>query len=161
MTPTTLQALRRLLFFSRPEAAILVAASPERPEGVSDRAWRMWEDGERPVPADVAERIGALAQWRERAIKTASDAIAGQTSQHGQPAGLALVWYDTLDDWATREGREPVLWRPQQSACAALLAAYPGTIRLVRFDPPAYAAWLGRRKDSEAMRGAWAAQVSV
>lgn len=155
MTPSTLQALRRLLFFSRQEAALLVAASDSRPAGVSDRAWRMWEDAERPVPQDVADRLWNLTEWRQSAI----DAAVKQISSAPDDATIALVWYDTLDDWATLAGREPVQWRPQQSVCAALLAEFPGRLRLVRFDAPSYSAWLGNRNDSESMRGAWAAHA--
>jgi hypothetical protein len=53
-----------------------------------------------------------------------------------------------------------VLWRPQQSVCAALLAEFPGRVRLVSVDGPAYADWLGRRNDGEALRSAWAAAVN-
>lgn len=152
MTPQTLQALRRLLFFSRQEAALLVAASDTRPRGVSDRAWRQWEAGEFAVPSDVALRINRLSEWRQAAI----DAAVKQVSSAPFGSDIALVWYEALDDWATIPGREPVLWRPQQSVCAALLAEFPGRCRLVPFDAPAYAAWLGSCQDYETMRGQWA-----
>lgn len=158
MDPLTLQALRRLLFFSRPEAALLVAASDERPHGVSDRAWRMWEAYERPIPDDVAGNIRRLAAWRRAAIDAAMSQI--DDLRAGMPAGaefdIALVWYDSLDDWMTLDGRDPALFRPQQSVVADLLERSPYT-RLVRFDPDAYYEWLGDRADSEAMRSQWAA----
>lgn len=156
MTPTTLQALRRLLFLTRQEAALLVAAGPDRPNGVSDRSWRQWEDGERSIPADVAHNIQALAAWRETALAGALAAIREQTGKRGQPAGVDVIWYEHIDDWITLPGREPILFRPQQSVCAALAAAVP-TVRLVVFDGPAYADWLAGREDGEAMRAAWAA----
>lgn len=148
MTQTELEALRRLLFFSPPEAAMLVG-------GVSEQAWRRWEAGARKVPDDVASRMSDLARWRAAAI----EASARQIGEAPPDAQLALVWYDTLDDWATLPGRDPAFWRPQQSVCAALLARFPGRLRLVRFDPPAYAAWLAGRQDGESMRGAWAASI--
>lgn len=153
MNPVTLQALRRLLFFSRQEAALLVAASDTRPRGVSDRAWRQWEAGDFAVPHDVAQQIIRMAEWRQSAIDAAVKQIASS------PAGsdIALVWYDTIDDWSSLTGREPVLWRPQQSVCAALLAEFPGRLRLVNFNVPAYSAWLSDRDDSETMRSCWAA----
>jgi hypothetical protein len=157
MTPSTLQALRRLLFFSRPEAALLVAASAERPRGVSDRAWRQWEAGEFAVPADVSASISRLAEWRQAAL----DATIKQIASAAGAPGLALVWYESIDEWASLPEREPVLWRPQQSVCAALLAEFPGRINLVVFDGPAYSAWLGRRRDSEVMRAQWAAAVDA
>lgn len=155
MNAQSLQALRRLLFFSRPEAALLVAASDYRQRGVSDRAWRQWEAGEFAVPHDVAIRILKLAEWRQSAI----DATVKQISTAPDGTTIALIWYESLDDWATIPGREPVLWRPQQSVCAALLAEFPGRLRLVALDGPAYAAWLGKQKDSETMRANWAATV--
>ena len=140
-----LEALRRLLFFSQPEAALLVG-------DVGERAWRRWEEGSRAVPADVASRLRGLADWRQQAI----DAAVRQIAEAPPAAQIALLWYVDLDDWATLPGREPALWRPQQSVLAALLAEFAGRIRLVRFDGQEYAAWLDGRPDSETLRGAWA-----
>lgn len=149
MTSATLQALRRLLFFSVEEAAHLVG-------GVSPRSWQYWERGDRTIPADVIETIERLCAWRAQAIATADAQIAQLQASYGQSAGTVLVWYQTLDDWATLPGRELLLWRPQCSVVADL-AARRGA-QLVTFDGPAYAKWLGKRQDSEAMRGAWAAE---
>lgn len=159
MTPATMQALRRLLFFSRPEAALLVAASAERPDGVSDRAWRQWEDGERNIPADVARNLSALAAWRETALAGAMAAIRKQEAERGAAERVDLIWYETIDDWISLPGREPELFRPQQSVCAALAAAIPA-VRLVPFDGPAYATWLCGRGDSELMRSQWAGSAA-
>ena len=143
-----LEAARRLLFFSPPEAAAMVS-------NTSEQAWRRWESGSRKVPDDVAQRMTELIEWRQAAI----NATVKQISAAPKEASIALVWYDSLDDWATLPGREPTLWRPQQSVCAAVLAEFPGRLRLVRFDPPAYSVWLAGRNDSETMRGQWAAAV--
>lgn len=140
-----LEALRRLLFFSQPEAALLVG-------DVGERAWRRWEEGSRAVPADVASRLRALADWRQQAI----DAAVRQIAEAPPAAQIALLWYADLDDWASLPGREPALWRPQQSVLGALLAEFSSRIQLVRFDGPAYATWLAGRPDSETMRGLWA-----
>lgn len=159
MTPATLQALRRLLFFSRPEAALLVAASQDRPRGVSDRAWRQWEAGEFAVPHDVSIAILNLAKWRKSAINDAIDIVVNKTASTKFSTNIALIWYEKLDDWATLPEREPILWRPQQSVCAALLAEFPGRLSLVQFDTPAYASWLQGRADNETMRSAWATET--
>ncbi len=143
-----LEAARRLLFFSPPEAATMVSDT-------SEQAWRRWESGARKVPDDVVQRVTGLIEWRQAAI----DATVKQISAAPKEASIALIWYDSLDDWATLPGREPALWRPQQSVCAAVLAEFPGRLRLVRFDAPAYSAWLTGRQDSETMRGQWAATV--
>lgn len=153
MNAQTLQALRRLLFFSRQEAALLVAASDTRPRGVSDRAWRQWEAGEFAVPHDVAQRITRLAEWRQSAI----DAAVKQIAAAPYGSNIALVWYESIDDWSSLPAREPVFWRPQQSVCAALLAEFTGRLRLVKFDAPAYSEWLAGGEDSETLRSQWAA----
>jgi hypothetical protein len=113
------------------------------------------EAGEFAVPPDVSQRITRLAEWRQSAIDAAVKQIASAPADDD----IALVWYDSLDDWASLPGREPVLWRPQQSVCAALLAEFPGRLRLVGFDGPAYAAWLADREDSETQRSQWAAMI--
>lgn len=148
MIPCQLEAARRLLFFSPPEAASMVSDT-------SEQAWRRWESGARKVPDDVAQRMTDLIEWRQAAI----DATVKQISAAPKEASIALIWYESLDDWATLPGREPTLWRPQQSVCAAVFAEFPGRLRLVRFDVQAYSAWLAGRKDSETMRGQWAAFV--
>lgn len=159
MNGSTLEALRRLLFFSRPEAATLIGASPDRPRGVSDRAWRMFEAGELPVPADIADRIGELVRWRAHALATAESQILELRARlpRGAAPDIRLCWYESLDDWATLPGREPIQFRPQQAVLAELAARHGAT--LVRFDAPAYAAWLAWRDDSETARGTWAAQI--
>lgn len=151
MTPATLQALRRLLFFSVEEAALLIG-------DVSPRSWQYWERGERNIPADVMATIERLCAWRAQAIARADASIRDLQSHHGPQAASVLVWYQTLDDWATLPAREPLLWRPQCSVVAELASRYGA--RLVSFDGPAYRQWLGSRKDSEQLRGAWAASLS-
>lgn len=148
MIPCQLEAARRLLFFSPPEAASMVSDT-------SEQAWRRWESGARKVPDDVVNRMTGLIEWRQAAI----DATVKQIRAAPMEASIALIWYESLDDWATLPGREPALWRPQQSVCAAVLAEFPGRLHLVRFDVPAYSAWLAGRNDSETMRGQWAATV--
>lgn len=165
MTPATLQALRRLLFFSVGEAAAWVAAGPERPDGVSERSWQFWERGERTIPADVIATLQRLCVWRRQALEEGESAIfhAERTAEkagHGAAefGGVALIWYPTVDDWLWPAGRPEIMWRPQCSVVAEL-AARRGA-RLVEFDQGAYSHWLGRRKDAEMMRAAWAAQAA-
>lgn len=150
MTPATLQALRRLLLFSVEEAATMIG-------GVSPRSWQYWERGERPVPPDVAGTMEELCAWRLKAIASSDWTMAEHQKKHGYDAKIALVWYQTLDDWLTINDREPQYWRPQCSVVAEL-AARRGA-NLVTFDGPAYAAWLGNRKDGEQLRAAWAAAI--
>jgi hypothetical protein len=151
MTATELQALRRLLFFTQQEAASMIS-------GTSHRAWQHWEDGKRAVPADVADRIRELAEWRETAIDSMLDAIQQNIAAHGgiEPESIPLVWYANMQDWLG----EPVMWRPHQSACSALVALND-LVRLVPFDSAAYAVWLGRRADHTSLRAAWAARFGM
>lgn len=146
MKSNELEALRRLLFFSAPEAAALVG-------GVSEQAWRRWEAGTRTIPEDVSRRLRGLADWRRSAVSAGVDQI------NGAPPGSAVsvVWYATLDDWASLSGREPVFWRPQQSVVAALAGEFPGRVDLVLFSGTSYAAWLSGRQDNETARSQWAA----
>lgn len=150
MTPATLQALRRLLFFSVEEAALLIG-------DVSPRSWQYWERGERNIPADVIETVQRLCAWRAQALAGAEAGIRDLQGRHGPQAETVLVWYQTLDDWATLPEREPLLWRPQCSVIAEL-ASRQGA-GLVTFDGPAYSGWLGKRADTESARGAWAAHL--
>ncbi|RCS59704.1 DUF1870 family protein [Parvibium lacunae] len=149
MTPSTLSALRRLLFFTQPEAAALIG-------NVTERSWQFWERGDRPIPQDVADKIESLIEWRSNAVQAFHDQLeeAQAAQEGGEQESVRLLWYDTVDDWATLNDREPILFRPHQSAVAQLCAEY-GCIA-VRFDAPAYRAWLGDRLDSEMMRGLWA-----
>jgi len=146
VSPTELQALRRLLFFTQAEAAAMIA-------GASERAWKHWEAGARPVPADVAARIRELAAWRESAIRAILEGIdANIARMGGAPASIPLVYYERAVDW---QG-EPAMWKPHQSACAALVAINE-RVRLVRFDSVTYANWLGRKADTGSSRATWAA----
>lgn len=157
MTPTTLQALRRLLFFSRQEAAQLVAASLERPSGVSDRAWRQWEAGEFTIPSDVIARLRELLAWRSQALDTARAQITSMIESHGEPEQVTLIWYGTLRRWMTLPGRTPDLWRPHCSVVAQIAADH-AAVRLVEFDEATYFQWLRGRPDSETTRSTWAAE---
>lgn len=154
MNNLELQSLRHLLFFSVPEAALLVAASPDRIAGVQERTWRRWEDGTVPVPENIAKRMLELREWRNRALIAMRGQISTMRQQYGDAAEIKLCWYATLDDWASLNGREPILWRPQ---CSVLAEAIAIGAKLVEFDSVIYAGWLGTRADSESMRGAWAA----
>jgi hypothetical protein len=159
MTPTTLQALRRLLFFTCHEASQLIAASPERPQGVTDRQWQQWEEGGQPIPEDLALRITELVDWRSTALAATADTVRQQIKDKGLPESVFIIWYETLSDWKSLPNREPVMWRLQQSVCAALSGMF-STIRLVQFDPAAYAAWLSDSDDSESMRAQWASSTA-
>ncbi|CAB4139712.1 Protein of unknown function DUF1870 [uncultured Caudovirales phage] len=145
MKPFELAAARRLLFFSPPEASALISHT-------SEQAWRRWESGARKVPEDVENKIISLIEWRRTAIGETVKKIRAAPKKDA----ISLVWYASINDWETLPGREAHLWRPHQSVCAAVFAEFPGQLRFVRFDAPAYSVWLAGRKDSELLRGQWA-----
>ena len=160
MTPTTLQALRRLLFFTPQEAALMVAANSESPQGVSEQQWQQWEDGGQPIPAGLASRITELVDWRSTVLAATADAIRQQIKDKGVPEAVFIIWYESLDDWKSLPNREPLMWRLQQAVCAALAGMF-STVRLVPFDAAAYAAWRTGRDDAESMREQWASSTQI
>lgn len=148
MTPATLQALRRLLFFSVEEAAELIG-------GVSPRSWQYWERGERSIPDDVIDTLRDLCAWRAQAIAAAEKQMAEARRTFGSPPDeTVLVWYARLADWQSLSGHDALLWRPHCSVIADLLARHNG--RAVQFDAHAYSAWRGKRLDNESLRAQWA-----
>jgi hypothetical protein len=161
MTPTTLQALRRLLFFTAQDAERLIAAPFLQAPGASGETWRQWENGVSPVPEAVATRMLELNEWRSEALAATADNIRALIKEKGgMPESVFVIWYASLDDWLSLPGRDSSMWRPQQAVCASLLGLF-GSVRLVRFDLPAYTAWRGEREDSDALRGEWASTVAV
>lgn len=147
MNNIELQALRRLLFYTIPEAAALIS-------GTSTRAWEHWESGQRPVPEDVAAQMVKLAGWRQNAINEILAERKKLEKNHRDPGQISLVYYNNSIDFM----HNPQLWRPAQSVCAAFLAI-DNRVRLVNFNLSAYTAWLNGRKDSQSLRAAWAAQI--
>jgi hypothetical protein len=113
MLGSELEAFRRLLFYSRQEAGLWVAASPERPNGVSERAWKQWESSA-SVPEDVEATIIELLAWRRQFIANAGDLRA------------IAIWTDSLESWARLHKMPDRFWRPHQSAVAAIHAARYG-----------------------------------
>ena len=156
MTPTMLKGLRRLFFFTVPEAARFITTSHDAPQGTSEQRWQEWENGGSPIPESLISRMKELNEWRSLALDATADNIRIQMREKGgAPKAIFVIWYDTLDDWMTLPKRDPVMWRLQQSVCAALLGTFD-TVKLVRFDMANYQNWLSGREDSEALRAEWA-----
>ena len=153
MTPTTCHALRRLLFFSCDESARFIAPSP-----LSEEQWHELEHGNDPIPEDIAQRIVELVEWRSVALAAMADTIRQQIKDNGVPETIFILWYNRLEDWISLPERKPVMWRIQQSVCAALAGMFQ-TVRLVPFDMDGYVQWLNGREDTESMRSEWASSV--
>ena len=159
MTPTALQAIRRLLFFKTQDAAQLIAATTEQAQGVSEQTWLQWEKGDTPIPEYIAKKMLELNEWRSLALDATADNIRVQLKEKGgTPESIFVIWYDTLEDWTSLPNREPVMWRLQQAVCASLLGMF-SIIKLVPFNSLAYNTWRADREDSEALRAEWASTV--
>jgi hypothetical protein len=146
MIAIEIAALRRLLFFSTAEAALLVS-------GTSTRAWEHWEAGKRKVPDDVAARMRELCDYRTTIIDAfTARATASESKSIDGSHNVALLYYGRSEDWPA----DAILWRPAQSALAHLHAEYGDLVRLVAFDAGEYFKWLNRRADSQENRELWA-----
>lgn len=150
MNGVSLKAMRSLLHFSQHEAAELIG-------GVSVRTWSNWEAGIQKIPQDVISMINYLMVCRKKAITDTQAAMKAYYQQ--MPPGvskkpIALVWYDSFEDWCTLPYRESIMWRPQQSVIAHLISVE--NCNVVQFNTAVYEKWLGRRPDSDSMRNQWA-----
>lgn len=152
MTPAELKTLRESLGIS----AQWVADQA----GVRLRTVQYWEAGKMPVPEDVAALLTRIDEQYERAVGAA---LAALKEAPQQPTEVVLLRYRTdADLWRFRPDMEPL----PSSSHAALLsrvrralwtAGMPSVIEYM--EPDEYMAWLGKRRNNEAMRAAWAAQA--
>lgn len=90
-----------------------LAASDKKPNGVTDRSWLWWEQGTRPVPGQVIDRIRLLVSWRNELIDFAC-----------RRKKIDLVWYSSLEDWEM-QNFPPIIYRPYLSAIASIAALRP------------------------------------
>ena len=170
ISPIQLKAIRQLLFFSIEEAASLVAASEEKPNGVHPALWMDWEQGSKRIPDYIEDTLVELLDFRLNAIETATEKLNQHEDdseddedmddfddEDDQPT-LVAIWYDKLEDFTSLPGCEPILWKPQCSVVAELIATFGADA--IPFDGKTYRAWLGQRKDSDKLRAQWAAEVA-
>lgn len=151
MNGTTLRALRMALGYTQQEAAILIG-------GVQLRSWQHWEESGKDIPDDVSEMVRWLCDWKAKAVNTALQQIEELASKQGQqPESIHLTYYTNENDWMTQDGAESMLWRPHCMAMAEI-AAQSELVRLIKFRPVEYRAWLGNRTDDSSARSAWAAE---
>ena len=148
MPQLELQAVRRVLFFSAHEAAVMIGM-------VDEKTWLGWENGDQPIPEQVAMRIGALLDWRKAHLAQARESMGINATQH-----VRALWYESMDDWCSLEEHDPIAWRPEQSINATLLEEFPSRIELIAFDMRKYAAWIKGRKDSMHLRAQWLTEVA-
>ncbi len=129
--------------------------------GVSHRSASYWESCTFSVPDDVAQMINALDAGIDSMVTQAINVIDDQIKGQGElPEKVVLLRYRTDEDlWQFRSDMAglPVTYH------AAMLARLRSAVISLKvpcfvywLDPDDYLAWLGTRKDSEAMRSAWA-----
>ena len=121
MNGHTLGALRQFLHYSVPEAARLLAASEQRPQGVQERTWRHWESERVPVPLDMAERVREVLDWRADALGTAVKVLREQLAGLEADATIEL-WLPASAEVYVASGAEAWQWRPYCSIVAELAA---------------------------------------
>lgn len=138
-----LKAIRLLMFFNVPEAAAMIG-------GTDERTWASWEAGEQPLPEEVAIKFATILDWYKGSLQRMRQCILANPNKL-----MVSLWYDTLDDWLSLDIHEPVLWRPEQAVTAAVLGEFTDQLKVIKFNLPKYAEWLGARQDSQESRGAW------
>lgn len=147
INPLEIQAVRRILFLSVEEAAVVIGHC-------SPQTWASWETGSCQISEAALRTLSELLDWRTNQLAYARARLINE------PRGTAFVlWYDTMDNWLTLDDHSPRLWRAEQSLQAALLAEFPERVSLVKFDSLRYANWLGARMDSAEARARWVEDV--
>jgi hypothetical protein len=132
---------------------------------VRDRTVRYWESGQQPIPADAEEFLLALDAEAELAVDRALGMVAQARAEQGAPPqSVTLVRYHSPDDLAEAH---PELARAGTGYHAAIVGRVREALeradihtRIVFFDHDAYRTWLKWRRDSSAMRAAWAAEIA-
>jgi len=156
MSPIQLSAIRQLLFFSVQEAASLIAATQEEPNGVSAALWSEWEAGKKRIPPYIEDTLVELLDYRLDAIEAASEPLDDEDEEDHE-ANIVALWYSSIEDFTSLPGYDPLFWRPQCSVVAELIATFGADA--VEFDKTAYRHWLGDKEDNEPQRSNWAASI--
>ena len=150
-TPSlTFKLTRESLWLSQSEAADWL--------GVSKRTLQEWESGGEPVPPKRREQLDALAAtfWglvgnvTSMAIESKAEVVALLIYTNDRDYIEAV---DRLEQLPTAKMHRMLVLEVAQS-----LEQEGVTASLVAFNHVAYADWLGRRRDSSAMRAQWASE---
>lgn len=174
MNPTELNTLRRSLWLTVEQAGQL--------NNISPRSWRYLEDGTRPIPQDIQDRMRSLdatanaiadAAWDEYGNLTAPCRPSHNKPGKNRPCGLA--WHDIEavllrypNDHELARAHPEMAGLPASFHAAAidrariLLEAEGSTVRIVTYHRPACDAWLAEQHlpDNPAGRAAWAASAT-
>lgn len=155
MTGAELRTIRDSLGLSADQFAQMV--------GVRDRTVRRWEVGDWPVPDEVAKVLSSLDAQIEHSVIQAVDTLkSAQDAVNGEPDDVVLIRYRTDADLARYRPDMATLPGCVHGALIDRVRLAFGRIgvktRLVWMDSDSYQKWLGKRKDSDSFRAAWAAQ---
>ena len=164
-----LKAIRQLLFFTIEEAAAMVAATAEKPQGVHPALWMDWEQGNKKIPDYIEDTLVDLLDFRLAAIETATEKLQqdgdedeyedmDEDEDDSDEPTLVAIWYDKVEDFTSLPGCDPILWKPQCSVVAELIGTFGADA--VPFNAKVYKEWLGNRKDTDSLRAQWAASVA-
>lgn len=157
MTPAELKTIREACGLTLPDLAAMA--------GVQERTARYWESGKSAVPADVEELINRLDISLTLAANQAVHLIAEHARKNPDAQiDVVLIRYKTDDDL---HRYRPDMQDLPATAHAAIIYRTRATLanadipsRIIYMEPDAYSAWLGKRKDNEATRSAWAASLA-
>lgn len=146
MNHIELKTARTLLCLTVQDAAEHIGA-------VKQRTWEYWEQGEKPVPDDVAERINHLLNRRREILATVQQQMLRDDANLKD---VAVVYYPNP------EYCESILdWRFSQSLAQTLTHDYGA--KLIQFNPDEYKQWLETLKidDTQQARSQWAAETAA
>lgn len=105
MNNLELEALRKILFFTVPEASKYIAGHKS-----SHRTWQYYESGKAEIPDDVIQKIEDLLEKRERMI--------GYFLSKN-----AAYWYRSFEQYAENFPDGTIAdWRIRQAAIASVVA---------------------------------------
>ena len=110
-----LEAIRRILLMTPADAARVLAATEQTPDGVSETTWNRWENGVKDLPADVWECIDeALAKRAEYLLPLLDDL----RMELRQGSTISIDWITNTD----KEDMDELEWYLLRSAHAELIA---------------------------------------
>ncbi|MDR0588331.1 MAG: YdiL family protein [Burkholderiales bacterium] len=131
MTPEELRNLRTRFCYTVEEAAYWIGET-------TIAVWQSYEDGKKPVPKEMAERMEMINLWFQATV----DSTAQHLRQEPQAALITLIWYDDINDWLDTGHKFLFLWRAYLQVCLKLKEMFNDFIVLHRFDKDAFAAWV-------------------
>lgn len=120
MSPSELQAYRKLLFLEISEAAPIIGKC-------SKRAWQYWESGRSATPEHVNKQLRQTLVFRSNLINKAKKDVENSSSDE-----VVVKWYKTFDAFLNDYPEQNELsWRVYQSVVVGLNSDFIGRVKLV------------------------------